>query len=253
MATRDFSANARPPTLPIAFLGTIVDSRLPRAVGRPHALDRAERLDLHAQSRPKASVQMDLAGVQRAAADGDDTRHPLRHHLVQVRHTLAGRADRRPPGRSRPDRARPTFTLAHSVDGYSDQRADEGSRRRQGHGGDPLRRQAARRPITAARPRLLVPHLYFWKSAKWINALQFTKKDEPASGSCAAITSTAIPGVSSATRTIRDHRARAIRASALAEGHDRSSIAHQSPRAVSVFLERTDRCAHEPASTSTFA
>ena len=26
--------------------------------------------------------------------------------------------------------------------------------------------------------RLLVPHLYFWKSAKWINGLQFTKRDE---------------------------------------------------------------------------
>jgi DMSO/TMAO reductase YedYZ molybdopterin-dependent catalytic subunit len=27
--------------------------------------------------------------------------------------------------------------------------------------------------------RLLVPHLYFWKSAKWINGLQFTRRDEP--------------------------------------------------------------------------
>ena len=27
--------------------------------------------------------------------------------------------------------------------------------------------------------RLLVPHLYFWKSAKWVNQLQFTEKDEP--------------------------------------------------------------------------
>ena len=26
--------------------------------------------------------------------------------------------------------------------------------------------------------RLLVPHLYFWKSAKWVNALQFTKSNE---------------------------------------------------------------------------
>jgi DMSO/TMAO reductase YedYZ molybdopterin-dependent catalytic subunit len=26
--------------------------------------------------------------------------------------------------------------------------------------------------------RLLVPHLYFWKSAKWVKALQFTQKDE---------------------------------------------------------------------------
>ena len=27
--------------------------------------------------------------------------------------------------------------------------------------------------------RLLVPHLYFWKSAKWLNGLQFTERNEP--------------------------------------------------------------------------
>ncbi len=27
--------------------------------------------------------------------------------------------------------------------------------------------------------RLLVPHLYFWKSAKWVDTLQFTQCDEP--------------------------------------------------------------------------
>ncbi len=27
--------------------------------------------------------------------------------------------------------------------------------------------------------RLIVPHLYFWKSAKWITGLQFTERDEP--------------------------------------------------------------------------
>ena len=27
--------------------------------------------------------------------------------------------------------------------------------------------------------RLLVPHLYFWKSAKWLNALEFTDRDIP--------------------------------------------------------------------------
>ena len=26
--------------------------------------------------------------------------------------------------------------------------------------------------------RLLVPHLYFWKSAKWVNGLRFTQRDE---------------------------------------------------------------------------
>ena len=30
--------------------------------------------------------------------------------------------------------------------------------------------------------RLLVPHLYFWKSAKWINGLQFTERDEAGFG-----------------------------------------------------------------------
>jgi DMSO/TMAO reductase YedYZ molybdopterin-dependent catalytic subunit len=36
-------------------------------------------------------------------------------------------------------------------------------------------------PITSDHggpARLLVPHLYFWKSAKWLNALQFTERDE---------------------------------------------------------------------------
>jgi DMSO/TMAO reductase YedYZ molybdopterin-dependent catalytic subunit len=37
------------------------------------------------------------------------------------------------------------------------------------------------KPISADHggpARLLVPHLYFWKSAKWVNALQFTERDE---------------------------------------------------------------------------
>lgn len=37
------------------------------------------------------------------------------------------------------------------------------------------------RPITpdhGGPARLLVPHLYFWKSAKWVKGLRFTKRDE---------------------------------------------------------------------------
>jgi DMSO/TMAO reductase YedYZ molybdopterin-dependent catalytic subunit len=37
---------------------------------------------------------------------------------------------------------------------------------------------AAIPPDHGGPARLLVPHLYFWKSAKWINALQFIPKDE---------------------------------------------------------------------------
>ncbi|WP_237478122.1 sulfite oxidase-like oxidoreductase [Lichenibacterium dinghuense] len=39
----------------------------------------------------------------------------------------------------------------------------------------------AGQPITpdhGGPARLLVPHLYFWKSAKWLRALRFTEKDE---------------------------------------------------------------------------
>lgn len=37
------------------------------------------------------------------------------------------------------------------------------------------------RPLTSEHggpARLLVPHLYFWKSAKWVTGLQFTKRNE---------------------------------------------------------------------------
>jgi len=70
------------------------------------------------------------------------------------------------------------FTLAHSFDGYSTNVpfADLAGDRAMvalRFGGAPL---AADHGGPA---RLLVPHLYFWKSAKWLNGLQFTEKDEP--------------------------------------------------------------------------
>jgi DMSO/TMAO reductase YedYZ molybdopterin-dependent catalytic subunit len=69
------------------------------------------------------------------------------------------------------------FTLAHSYDGYStnvptadliDGKATVALR----YDGAPLT------PEHGGPARLLVPHLYFWKSAKWINGLQFTTRDE---------------------------------------------------------------------------
>lgn len=69
------------------------------------------------------------------------------------------------------------FVLAHSYGGYSTN--------------VPLADLVAGKAIIAlkydGRPlepdhggpaRLLVPHLYFWKSAKWVNGLQFTTRDE---------------------------------------------------------------------------
>lgn len=69
------------------------------------------------------------------------------------------------------------YTLAHSFGGYStnvptadliDGKAMVALR----FGGEPLH------PEHGGPARLLVPHLYLWKSAKWVNALQFTPQDE---------------------------------------------------------------------------
>lgn len=77
------------------------------------------------------------------------------------------------------DLAPPTgFVLAHSFDDYTTNVpvADLID----GRAMIALRYQGA--PIEAAHggpARLLVPHLYFWKSAKWVSGLQFTERDEP--------------------------------------------------------------------------
>ncbi|HSM96537.1 MAG TPA: sulfite oxidase-like oxidoreductase [Rhizomicrobium sp.] len=70
------------------------------------------------------------------------------------------------------------FVLAHSFDGYStnvpveDLKGDKAMVALR-YGGKPLEADHG------GPARLLVPHLYFWKSAKWISGLQFTEKNEP--------------------------------------------------------------------------
>lgn len=69
------------------------------------------------------------------------------------------------------------YLLAHSVDGYSTNLPVADVTGGQGmiathYEGEPLT------PDHGGPARLVVPHLYFWKSAKWINGLQFTTRDE---------------------------------------------------------------------------
>jgi DMSO/TMAO reductase YedYZ molybdopterin-dependent catalytic subunit len=68
------------------------------------------------------------------------------------------------------------FVLAHGFDGYSTNvpAADLVSGRAMvatKYAGAPLT------PDHGGPARLLVPHLYFWKSAKWVSGLQFTETD----------------------------------------------------------------------------
>lgn len=69
------------------------------------------------------------------------------------------------------------FVLAHSFDGYSTNvpvadLVDGKSMIALTYDGEPIT------PDHGGPARLLVPHLYFWKSAKWVSALQFTARDE---------------------------------------------------------------------------
>jgi DMSO/TMAO reductase YedYZ molybdopterin-dependent catalytic subunit len=69
------------------------------------------------------------------------------------------------------------YVLAHSYDGYSTNvfASDLMS------GKAMVATKYAGQQLSAEHggpARLLVPHLYFWKSAKWVNALQFTERDE---------------------------------------------------------------------------
>ena len=104
-------------------------------------------------------------------------RHPLRHLVVEARHALLRRVRRR-AARRRRRRATATHVVAFCATGYTTNLplADVTG----GHGwiafeadGEPLRRDHG------GPARLLVPHLYFWKSAKWSSGLTVLDHDEP--------------------------------------------------------------------------
>ena len=62
-----------------------------------------------------------------------------------------------------------------------------------GYDGDPLE------PEHGGPARLLVPHLYFWKSAKWVRGLELRDHDAPGSGRPTATTCTETHGKNSGT------------------------------------------------------
>ena len=121
---------------------------------------------------------VDVGRDPRAAAVALRGRHPLRHHLVEARHDLRRRlgrhAARRRPGRCRP----PPTSLAVSHTGYTTNLplADV-------TGGKAwVAWEVDGEPLTVEHggpARLLVPHLYFWKSAKWVAGLRLLDHDEP--------------------------------------------------------------------------
>lgn len=127
------------------------------AVARPFNLGWDELLAL-----PLAEVHCDIHCVTRWS------RFDNRFGGVPVRDLLA---------RAQPlERAR--YVLVHAEEGFTTNLPLEDLDRPANllalsHEGEPL-------PVEHGGPvRLLVPHLYFWKSAKWATGLEFLEEDEP--------------------------------------------------------------------------
>ena len=111
------------------------------------------------------------------------------------------------------------------------------------HEGEPLPREHG------GPARLLVPHLYFWKSAKWVAGLRVTDHDEPGFWEANGYHNRGDPWKESATGTTDDSRA--ARAGPLADRRGRRDQARDAAR--EVVPDRRCRCGCRtcPASTTT--
>ena len=105
-------------------------------------------------------------------------RHPLRHDVVEVRRALQRRVGRHVARRGprAPDRDARARVLAHRLHHQPPARRRHRTARRGSCGTT----RASRSPVEHGGPaRLLVPHLYFWKSAKCVAGLRVLDHDEP--------------------------------------------------------------------------
>jgi hypothetical protein len=149
-----------------------LENSVPVAEGRRKITPRASRPD-----NPK--YRFNEAAIVASAASGvrrlpQTMRLHLRPLGICQYESLHLKLESQPSLRWNPESQQ---TLAHSFDGYSTNvpvadLVDGKAMIATHYDGKPLT------PDHGGPARLLVPHLYFWKSAKWINGLQFTERDE---------------------------------------------------------------------------
>ena len=118
---------------------------------------------------------MDVGRVPRAPERVGHGRHPLRDPLVEARHDLGRRLGRHAARAVEHDSP---YLEAFSDGGYTTNLPIEDVTDGKAwiaftYDGEPLD------PEHGGPARLLVPHLYFWKSAKWVRGLTLRDDDEP--------------------------------------------------------------------------
>ena len=168
--------------------------RLPGALGRPDAAHAARRVDVldrgrrraarwtwdEFQALPSEDVTIDIHCVTKWSKLDTTWEGVSLDTLLD-----AGRARRR-------------YALAFCDGGYTtnlplEDVSDGKAWVAFDYDGEPLE------PEHGGPARLLVPHLYFWKSAKWVRGLSCATRTSPASGSRTATTCAAIRGWNSGT------------------------------------------------------
>ena len=140
-------------------------------------LDTSTWTFAHRRTR-RAADDVDVGRDPRAAAVHVRRRHPLRHHLVEARRCIgrACRSTRCSRSRARCRRRR-SCSRSRTPATPRTCRSPTSRAARRGWRG---RSTASRSPGDHGGPaRLLVPHLYFWKSAKWVAGLRVLDHDEP--------------------------------------------------------------------------
>ena len=128
------------------------------------------------RGRRRRAGLVDVGRVRGAAERDRHGRHPLRDQVVEARHRR-GRASRSTRCSTASRRA-PSTCSAFSDGGYTTNLPLEDLTGGKawvafGYDGEPLE------PEHGGPARLLVPHLYFWKSAKWVRGLELRDEDEP--------------------------------------------------------------------------
>src|SRR4051795_10882717 len=148
---------------------------IPSPLCRIDTAHAARTVDVPAQRRGRSTGLVEMGGVARASRGDADGRHPLRDRLVEARHHLEGRLGRHA---ARGVETEADYVSAWCDDGYRTNLPLEDVTAGQAWiahavGGGPLE------PEHGGPARLLVPHLYFWKSAKWVRGLELLIEDRP--------------------------------------------------------------------------
>ena len=196
--SRGFRGRRRSPDDKACPAGPVPDGRLPGALRRADAAEAARRLDVLDRRRGGRAAHVDLGGVPGAARARDDHASTSTASPSGRSSTPSGRASRSTRS-STASRPRPSYVMAYCDGGYTTNLPLEDLTGGKAwvayeYDGEPLE------PEHGGPARLLVPHLYFWKSAKWVRGLgSMARRRARLLGDATATTTTATHGGSSAT------------------------------------------------------